>query len=113
MDIFTTPNSGWLTYEIVVLGDPARDLTASYRISCHDLETGRFIGRAVLPALPDGRPPRVSLGDIVGLIGGYRLASIYVEIESEQLAKRNRALSDHPRHRDRSWYKKSELLPIV
>jgi hypothetical protein len=113
MDTFATPDSGWLTCEIVMLSDPERDLAASYRISCHDLEIGRFIGSAVLPALPDGRPPSVSLGDIVGLIAGYRLASIYVEIESERQAKRSRALSDHLRHRDRSWHGKPELLPTV
>jgi hypothetical protein len=85
MDTFNTPDLGWLTCEIVVLGDPEGDLAASYCISCRDLETGRFVGSTVLPARPDGRPPRVSLGDIVGLIGGYRLASIYVEIKSERL----------------------------
>jgi hypothetical protein len=103
MDTFDTPSLGWLTCEIVVLDDPERHLTKSYCIRCRDLETGRFVGSAVLPARADGRPPPVSLGDIVGLIGGYRLASIYVEIESERLAKRNRAVSDHLRHRDRSW----------
>jgi hypothetical protein len=76
------------------------------------LETGRFVGSAVLPARPDGRPPRASLGDIVGLIGGYRLASIYVEIESERLAKRNLAVSDRLRRRDRSWLRRAEHHPV-
>ena len=112
MDTFNTPDLGWLTCEIVMLGDPERDLAASYRISCRDLETGRFVGSAVLPARPDGRPPRVSLGDIVGLIGGYRLASIYVEIESERLAKRKLAVSDRLRRRDRSWLRRAEHLVL-
>jgi hypothetical protein len=71
MDNFNRPDFGWLTCEIVVMGDPERDHSASYRVSCRDLETGRFVGSAVLPAGADGRPPPVSLRDIVGLIGGY------------------------------------------
>jgi hypothetical protein len=108
MDNFKTADLGWLTCEIVVIGDPERDHSVSYRISCHDLETGRLIGSGVLPARADGRPLRVSLGDIITLIGGYRLASIYVEIESERLARRNRALLGHLRHRDRSWLRRAQ-----
>jgi hypothetical protein len=107
MSTVTAPDLGWLTCEIVVLGDPERDLTASYRITCRELETGRFVGSAVLPASPDGGPPRISLGDIVRLIGGYRFASIYVEIESERLARRNRAVSERLRHRDRGWLRRA------
>jgi hypothetical protein len=103
MDTFNTPDLGWLTCEIVVLDDLERDLAASYRISCRDLETGRFVGSAVLPARPDGRPPRVSLGDIVGLIGGYRLASIYVEIESERLPRRLTQNSSVVHYRHPIW----------
>jgi hypothetical protein len=40
--------------------------------------------------VPGGGPPSVTVADIVELIGGYRLASIVVEIEAERLACINR-----------------------
>jgi hypothetical protein len=99
---------GRLSCEIVLLGDRQPDRAGSYLVTCTDTETGRFIGSTLLPADPDGGPPSVTLGDLVGLIGGaYRLASVFVEIEAERLARRTRRLSDRLRHRDRRWLRRA------
>lgn len=95
-----------LNCEIVLLEDPQREPMATYRATCTDMETGRFVGSFVLPAALDGRPPSLSLADIAGLIGGYRLASIFVEIESERLARLNRRAADRRRSRERAWLRR-------
>jgi len=99
-----------LSCEVVVLDDLQRGHSASYRVTCTDTETGRTVGRAVLPAGPDGGPPRVTLEDLAGLVGGYRLASVFVEIEAEQLARQTGRVSDLLRRRDRSWLRRARHL---
>ena len=104
-------NFGRLSCEIVFIDDRQCVRAGSYLVTCTDTETGRFIGSTLLPAEPDGGPPRVTLGDIVGLIGGgYRLASIIVEIEADRLARRTRRVSDRLRRRDRSWLHQAKRL---
>jgi hypothetical protein len=99
---------GRFSCEIVLLGDRQPKSAGSYLVTCTDTETGRFIGSTLLPADPNGGSPSVTLGDLVGLIGGrYRLASVFVEIEAERLARRTRRLSDRLRHRDRGWLRRA------
>jgi aminoglycoside phosphotransferase (APT) family kinase protein len=95
-----------LDWDIVVVGDPERDLIAHYRVTCWDRETGTFIGEAIAPPAPGGGPPSVTVADIVELIGGYRLASIVVEIEAERLARINRRCADRERQRARGWLRR-------
>jgi hypothetical protein len=92
-----------IDWDIAVVADPEPDLVAQYRVTCSDRDTGTFIGSVVVPAGPGGRPPVITVGDIVELIGGYRIASVYVEIEAERLARVNRRVSDRERRRARGW----------
>jgi hypothetical protein len=92
--------------DIAVVSDREPDLLAQYRVTCSDRDTGTFIGSVVVPAGPGGRPPVITVGDIVELIGGYRIASVYVEIEAERLARVNRRFSDRERRRARGWLRR-------
>jgi hypothetical protein len=92
-----------IDWDIVVVGDPARDLIAHYRVTCWDRETGTFIGEAIAPPVPGGGPPSITIADVVELIGGYRLASIIVQIESERLRRINRRCTERQRRRARGW----------
>jgi hypothetical protein len=92
-----------IDWDIVVVGIPERDLIAHYRVTCWDRETGTFIGEAIAPSAPGNGPPVVTIADIVELIGGYRLASVIVEIEAERLAGINRRCTDRERRRTRGW----------
>jgi len=92
-------------WEIGIIGDPAPERITHYRLTCVDGETGIFISSMVVPAGPGGQPPTITVGDIVGLIGLYRFASVYVEIEAERLARLNRRVSDRRRSRTRGWLK--------
>lgn len=98
-----TPDWSWVDLEIVVLSGRDSDLVAQYRVTCSDRETGRVVGSAVVPAGPGGRPPATTVADVVELVGGYRFASVYVEIEAERLARVNRRVGDRRRSRARSW----------
>src|ERR1700731_4640838 len=63
-------------------GDGAR-----YRATCTDVETGVVIGCRVLPRI-------TGVGDIVEMMGGaYRRATIDVDVQTEQLARRSRRIS--------------------
>lgn len=93
----------WIDWEIVVVGNPESDAATQYRVTANDRDTSRFIGSVVIPAGSGGEPPVVTTADIVELIGGYRVASIYVQIESERLARVNRRICDGQRRRGRAW----------
>jgi len=98
-----TPDWSWVDLEIVVVPGPNPDPVAQYRVTCSDRETGRLVGCTVVPAGPGGRTPAVTVADVVALIGGYRFASVYVEIEAERLARVSRRVADRRRSRARSW----------
>lgn len=98
-----TPDWSWVDLEIVVVAGPDLDLVAQYRVTCSDRETGRLVGSTVVAAGPGGRPPAVTVAHVVELIGGYRFASVYVEIEAERLARVNRRVADSRRSRARAW----------
>lgn len=106
-------NFDQLSLDIVVIDDPRPELATTYCVTCADTETGRIIGRTSLPAGPDGCPPKATIGDVIGLIGGgYRLTSVFVEIESERLARQTRRLSHRLRRRDRSWLRRARSAQI-
>jgi hypothetical protein len=85
----------------------ARNDEGGYSVTCTDAETGQVIGRRLLPAACDG-PPRITLGDIVEMMGGsYRCLSVLVEIETQKLARRNRRISDRYRRSQRGWLRRS------
>lgn len=90
-------------WDIVVIGDPERDLIAHYRVTCWERESGTFIGEAIAPPSPSGGPPVITIADILELIGGYRLASIIVEIEAERLVGISRRCINRERRRTRRW----------
>jgi hypothetical protein len=96
------PNLRRLSCEIIVVN--GRDPQSPYRATCTDPETGIVLGSRLLPAGPDGAAPAVTLGDVVELIGGgYRCASVAVEIEAENLSRQTRRIVDILRLRKRLW----------
>lgn len=96
----TTDNSFLkrIKLEIVLLPREHGD-GAGYRVTCTDAKTGVVIGRRLLPDTA-GCMPLINVVEMMG--GAYRYASIGVDIETEQLARRNRRISDWlRRHRRR------------
>lgn len=81
-------------WEIAIVADPEPELVAQYRVTCSDRETGTFIGSAVAPPGPGGGPPVITVADVVELIGGFRIASVIVQVEAERLTRRSRRVSD-------------------
>ena len=91
-----------LSCEIVVIN--GRDQQSLYRVTCTDGETGIVLGSRLLPAGPRGAAPAITLGDVVELIGGgYRCASIAVEIEAGNLSRQTRRIGDILRRREGLW----------
>jgi hypothetical protein len=81
-----------INLEIVLLRE--RGGGAGYRATWTDAKTGVVIGRRLLPETAGC----MTLIDVVEMMGGaYRCASIGVDIEMEQLARRNRRISDRLR----------------
>ncbi|MEY9403646.1 hypothetical protein ABIF79_010021 [Bradyrhizobium japonicum] len=81
-------------WEIAIVADPEPEMVSQYRVTCSDRETGVFIGSAVAPPGPGGKPPVITVADVVELIGGFRIASVIVQIEAERLTRRCRRVSD-------------------
>lgn len=74
----------------------------AYQAVCVDAATRLAIGSPSIPRGNDGRRPAVSADDVIRLVGGmYRLASIAVEIEGDDLARRTRRVSSQLRLRRR------------
>jgi len=102
----THPDLDRLRCEIVVIN--GRDPQSLYRATCTDAETGVVLGSRLLPAGPRGGAPAVTLGDVVELIGGgYRCASVAVDIEVENLSRQTRRVGDILRTRRRLWRRRS------
>src|SRR5690349_20258360 len=98
----TRPDHERLRCDILVIN--AHDPQSQYRVSWTDAETGIELGSRLLPAGPRGTAPAVTLGDVVALIGGgYRCASVAVEIEAENLSRQTRRVGDILRTRRRLW----------
>jgi hypothetical protein len=98
----SAPQSPYRDCDIAVVAPV--DAAAPARVICTDAETGLIIGSPSIP--PDRRDGQqvVNTEDVIQRIGGtYRLASIAVEIGTEELARRTRAISDELRVRRRLW----------
>jgi hypothetical protein len=98
----SAPQSPYRDCDIAVV-EPA-DPASPPRVICTDAETGLIIGSpSILPDCRDGRQD-VNAEEVIQRIGGaYRLASIAVEIGTEELARLTRAISDELRVRRRLW----------
>ena len=104
---------GGLDLHLDVFLEPPFGGATSYRITCTERETGWVLGSALLPGSPDAGPPSLTLLDLRPLLGdSYRLASIFVEVDSERLRRQTRRSADRLRRRDRSWLSRARrLLP--
>jgi hypothetical protein len=74
---------------------------AAYRAVCVDAATRLTIGCPSVPREQNGGRPAILPGDVIRMIGGYRLASAVVDIELDELAGRTRRISDQLRLRRR------------
>jgi hypothetical protein len=93
---FSTPYSDHRDCVIVI-----QPRNSTYQAVCVDAATRLTIGCPIISPAPDGSRPVVSAADIIGMIGGYRLAATAVDIEADELAQRSRRLSDQLRRRRR------------
>src|SRR5438477_7107602 len=80
------------------------DPASPARAICIDSETGLIIGSpSILPDRRDGQQD-LNAEDVIAKLGGtYRLASIAVEIGTDELARLTRRVSDELRLRRGSW----------
>lgn len=102
------PRSDYRTCEITV-AEP-RESSSPYRAICTDVDTGFTIGSACIARGPDGERPTISAADVIASIGGgYRLASIAVDIEVEELDRRIRRVSERLRLRQRLWRRRTRI----
>jgi hypothetical protein len=97
--------SGYRDCEITISSE---ELGSPYRAICTDAATGIIIGCSSIPSAPNKDPSTISAEDVLRMIGGtYRLASIAIEIEIDELARRSRRISDQLRSRRRLWRRRS------
>jgi hypothetical protein len=83
---------------------------ADYQAVCVDAATRLAIGHPSIPRGADGGRPAVSADDVIRLIGGiYRLASVAVDIEADELAQCSRRISDRLRLRRRLWRRRARF----
>ena len=96
------PQSPFRDCEIEVI-EPANP-DASARAMCTDAATGLVIGSpSISPGRREGQQD-LDPDEVIRLIGGtYRLASIAVEIGTEELARQTCRMSDELRLRRRLW----------
>jgi hypothetical protein len=75
------------------------------RAMCADAATGLIIGGS--PIAPNCRDSNITPEEVIRMIGGtYRLASIAVDIGTEERAGQTRRISDELRIRRRLWRRK-------
>ena len=99
--------SGYRDCEITINSE---ELGSPYRAICTDAATGIIIGCSSIGSAPNKDPSTISAEDVLRMIGGtYRLASIAIEIEIDELARRSRRISDQLRSRRRLWRRRSRL----
>jgi hypothetical protein len=81
---------------------------AAYQAVCVDAATRLTIGSPAIARGPDGGRPVVTADDVLRLFGGmYRLASVAVDIEAEELAQRSQRILGQLRLRRRLWRRQS------
>jgi hypothetical protein len=86
---FRTPYSAYRDCMIVIQPQGP----SAYRAVCVDAATRLTIGCPSVPRPPDGRRPAISAADVIGMVGGYRLASAAVDIEMDELARQTRLIA--------------------
>ena len=98
----SAPQSPYRDCDIAVV-EPV-DPVAPARALCVDAESGRIIGSPSIAPNRENGQHDVNAGEVIRSLGGtYRLASIALEIETEQLARQTRRMSDELRMRRRLW----------
>ncbi|MEY9417972.1 hypothetical protein ABIF69_004414 [Bradyrhizobium japonicum] len=78
------------------------------RAMCTDAETSLIIGS---PSISSGRRTGdITPEEVIRMIGGtYRLASIAIDIGTEELTRQTRRISDELRMRRRLWRRRKRL----
>jgi hypothetical protein len=105
-----SPQSGYRDCEIVIFDPEQR--SSPYRAICTDAATGITIGCASIPCVPyDGQPATLAPHVIKMVGGGYRLVSIAIDIEADELSRRTRRISGRLRLRQRLWRRRSRAQP--
>ena len=104
----SAPQSPYRDCEIALL-EPT-DPASPARAMCTDAASGLIIGSpSILPDCRDGQQD-LNADEVIEKIGGtYRLASIAVEIGTEELARLNRRVSDELRLRRRLWRRQRRM----
>jgi hypothetical protein len=101
----TAPHSPYRDCDIAIL-EPTNP-TEPPKAMCTDAETGLIIGS---PSIAPGHrhaQQDVTAAEVIRMVGGtYRLASIAVEIGTDELARQTRRISDELRMRRRLWGRK-------
>ena len=68
---------------------------AAYQALCVDAATRSAIGCPSIPRGPGGSRPEISADDVIRLMGGtYRLASVAMDLDVDELARRTRRVSN-------------------
>lgn len=75
----------------------------SYRATHSKADTAKVLKSISVPADPSGQPPQLTAGEIVEVIGGYRAASVCVEVEARRLAKVSKRVAENTRRWHRRW----------
>jgi hypothetical protein len=96
---FRTPYSAYRDCMIVIQPQGP----SAYRAVCVDAATRLTIGCPSVPRAPDGRRPAISAADVIGLVGGYRMASAAVDIEMDELARQTRLIAPLCTGRRNTW----------
>jgi hypothetical protein len=95
--------SGYRDCEIFLSSD---ELGSRNHAICTDAATGIVIGAS------NDCGATISADEVIRMIGGaYRLASIALEIETDELARRSRRVSDQLRSRRRLGRRRRRVLP--
>jgi hypothetical protein len=84
--------------DCVIVIKPQRE---TYQAVCVDAATRLTIGSPSVQRATDGGRPQISATDVIGMIGRYRLASVAVDFEADELANRSRRISSQLRSRRR------------
>jgi hypothetical protein len=102
----SAPQSPYRDCEITIV--PSADPTAPARAICTDATTGLIIGSpSISPGCEDDQQD-INGEDVIRMVGGtYRLASIAVDIATDELARQTRRMSDELRRRRRLWRRRT------
>jgi hypothetical protein len=105
----SAPQSPYRDCDIVAV-EPT-DPASPARAVCTDTASGLIIGSpSILPDCRDGQQA-LNAGQVIQRIGGgYRLASVAVDIGTEELARQTRRISDELRLRRRLWRRRRRRI---